>query len=379
MQAQKNKIFGFCTVIALAIMFIASAIFIPVKSENVKAETIMLVNNSTTIETSYGVDDLENAELQSCLNYIRSHYSSNIKRPTFNSRFTKEEQLRQKKYNYHNQTIENYLYDNEKLLKNCNYFFTYTNEYANSFIQNNGVITDLTTVFDIETQTFTFNGSLDGGIGSFAWFELGSMYDWLPSDYFGSLNLSIEKISGSFIKGTHATMPEYGGCFTLGLTDVNNFTNQTSGNNFFAYSYFTSTGGSGVYKTFSNYHELADIGNQPILFMFAQGGCIFDNYKFKISLSNSIDYNSSATFNLIENIVSLDETSYNAGYVEGKADGQNLADDFNLTSIFWEIIDAPFRLIGQALNFDFLGINFADTIKVILTLLIVVGVIKIFL
>ena len=377
MQAQKNKIFGFCTVIALAIMFIASAIFIPIKTENIKAETITLTNNSTSVETSYGVDEYENADLQLCWNYLCSYYSSNFNKITYNSSSSKEQMLRQKKYFYHDQSFENYLYDNEELLLNNNYFFTYTSNFQNRFIHSSGTDTNLVCIYDYKTQTLTLNGNTSRG--AFTWLELGSMYDWLPNNYIGALSIRVKVLGGSFVKGSNVSSSNYGNCFTLGLTDENKFTETMSGNSFYAYSYFNNSGGYGIKTKFLNYHEIANVGNTPILFIYSQGGCVFDNYKIKITLSVDNNATTSHAYELIEKSVYIDETNYDVAYNQGKADGQKLADDFNLTSIFWEIIDAPFRLIGQALNFDFLGINFADTIKVILTLLIVVGVIKIFL
>ncbi len=68
------------------------------------------------------------------------------------------------------------------------------------------------------------------------------------------------------------------------------------------------------------------------------------------------------------------EIGYHAGYVDGEDNA--LLTKETITDGFFSIIDAPFRVIRDALNFEILGFNVADAVFFILTAIIIGLVVK---
>ena len=73
-----------------------------------------------------------------------------------------------------------------------------------------------------------------------------------------------------------------------------------------------------------------------------------------------------------------EDTAYESGYAIGKQEGEdNAVFTFdNLKSGFFSILDAPFKTIKDALNFEFLGINISNLVLFLLTVIVVVIIIK---
>ena len=73
-----------------------------------------------------------------------------------------------------------------------------------------------------------------------------------------------------------------------------------------------------------------------------------------------------------------EDTAYESGYAIGKQEGEdNAVFTFdNLKSGFFSILDAPFKTIKNALNFEFLGINISNLVLFLLTVIVVVIIIK---
>lgn len=72
------------------------------------------------------------------------------------------------------------------------------------------------------------------------------------------------------------------------------------------------------------------------------------------------------------------DVAYENGYAIGKQEGEdNAVFTFdNLKSGFFSILDAPFKAIKDALNFEFLGINISNLVLFLLTVIVVVIIIK---
>lgn len=72
------------------------------------------------------------------------------------------------------------------------------------------------------------------------------------------------------------------------------------------------------------------------------------------------------------------DVAYENGYAIGKQEGEdNAVFTFdNLKSGFFSIVDAPFKAIKDALNFEFLGINISNLVLFLLTVIVVVIIIK---
>ena len=72
------------------------------------------------------------------------------------------------------------------------------------------------------------------------------------------------------------------------------------------------------------------------------------------------------------------DVAYENGYAIGKQEGEdNAVFTFdNLKSGFFSILDAPFKTIKDALNFEFLGINISNLVLFLLTVIVVVIIIK---
>ena len=72
------------------------------------------------------------------------------------------------------------------------------------------------------------------------------------------------------------------------------------------------------------------------------------------------------------------DVAYENGYAIGKQEGEdNAVFTFdNLKSGFFSILDAPFKTIKNALNFEFLGINISNLVLFLLTVIVVVIIIK---
>lgn len=80
------------------------------------------------------------------------------------------------------------------------------------------------------------------------------------------------------------------------------------------------------------------------------------------------------------------QSGYDKGYIEGKAYGYN--EGFNkgheqgagsnntLVGMIYAIVDAPFKVLKDSMNFNFLGINVADFIFSALTMIIVIKIFK---
>ncbi len=80
------------------------------------------------------------------------------------------------------------------------------------------------------------------------------------------------------------------------------------------------------------------------------------------------------------------QSGYDIGYNEGKAYGYN--EGFNkgyeqgaggnntLVGMIYAIVDAPFKVLKDSMNFNFLGINVADFIFSALTMIIVIKIFK---
>ena len=76
--------------------------------------------------------------------------------------------------------------------------------------------------------------------------------------------------------------------------------------------------------------------------------------------------------------LTYEDVAYNNGYAVGKQEGEeNAVFTFdNLKSGFFSILDAPFKTIKDALNFEFLGINISNLVLFLLTVIVVVIIIK---
>ncbi len=72
------------------------------------------------------------------------------------------------------------------------------------------------------------------------------------------------------------------------------------------------------------------------------------------------------------------DVAYENGYAIGKQEGEdNAVFTFdNLKSGFFSILDAPFKAIKDALNFEFFGINISNLVLFLLTVIVVVIIIK---
>lgn len=72
------------------------------------------------------------------------------------------------------------------------------------------------------------------------------------------------------------------------------------------------------------------------------------------------------------------DVAYENGYAIGKQEGEdNAVFTFdNLKSGFFSILDAPFKAIKDALNFEFLGINISNLVLFLLTVIVVIIIIK---
>lgn len=68
----------------------------------------------------------------------------------------------------------------------------------------------------------------------------------------------------------------------------------------------------------------------------------------------------------------------NASYQQGYQDGQTdaIADDFSLKDMFFSIIDAPFRVVREALNFEIFGIEVSSMVLGLLSVVLVIFVIR---
>jgi len=72
---------------------------------------------------------------------------------------------------------------------------------------------------------------------------------------------------------------------------------------------------------------------------------------------------------------------YKAGYSAGETDGYNKAckegynENFNFSDLIFEILDAPFTLINNCLNFEIFGVDISQLVKFLLTISIVAFVI----
>lgn len=76
------------------------------------------------------------------------------------------------------------------------------------------------------------------------------------------------------------------------------------------------------------------------------------------------------------------DVGYNLGYKSGVIDEKNnkyVESEFTLEGLIWQILDAPFTLLNNTLDFNVFGINLAKAIKVIISLMIVGVVIKVLL
>ena len=76
--------------------------------------------------------------------------------------------------------------------------------------------------------------------------------------------------------------------------------------------------------------------------------------------------------------LTYEDVAYNNGYAVGKQEGEdNAVFTFdNLKSGFFSILDAPFKTIKDALNFEFLNINISNLVLFLLTVIVVVIIIK---
>lgn len=80
------------------------------------------------------------------------------------------------------------------------------------------------------------------------------------------------------------------------------------------------------------------------------------------------------------------QSGYDKGYNEGKAYGHNegfnegyeqgTGSDNTLVGMIYAIVDAPFKVLKDSMNFNFLGINVADFIFSALTMIIVIKIFK---
>ena len=90
------------------------------------------------------------------------------------------------------------------------------------------------------------------------------------------------------------------------------------------------------------------------------------------------DRNDMSLYWLRKITLSYEDTAYENGYAIGRQEGEdNAVFTFdNLKSGFFSILDAPFKTIKDALNFEFLGINISNLVLFLLTVIVVVIIIK---
>lgn len=90
-------------------------------------------------------------------------------------------------------------------------------------------------------------------------------------------------------------------------------------------------------------------------------------------LSGNKSYNSLNSGTIESNYNRGFNVGYNEGYSVGQSDGLKASN--SLSSMVYSILSAPFVIVSNTLNFEILGINILNLVKVILTILLIAFVI----
>lgn len=77
---------------------------------------------------------------------------------------------------------------------------------------------------------------------------------------------------------------------------------------------------------------------------------------------------------MVKASIKYNQAGYDRGYQDGKADG--MTDDFSLKEMIFSIIDAPFRVVREALSFEIFGIEVSSLVLGLLSVVLVIFVIR---
>lgn len=217
---------------------------------------------------------------------------------------------------------------------------------------------------DMTTPTFVSNGiSLD---------YLYSYYDSL----YGASNITDIKITGiwfdEYVHGSSFTVSA-GGADSAFLTEFSVVTTTTPAYIAARFVYVESLRSYGL--------ELASSGNYDFtitgIVMWDLGG--LENVLGLTLIDNNgtyrNGYNEGYDVGYSEGVADSYQNGYsvgltegkNQGYAQGYAAGEQSASTDGLGNLIYSIIDAPFRVIREGLNFEILGINFAGLCQWLIT------------
>lgn len=97
------------------------------------------------------------------------------------------------------------------------------------------------------------------------------------------------------------------------------------------------------------------------------------DYYYNFSASSSGRY-AEMTKDIVRTQIMYGQGDYQSGYQDGKDDA--IANDFNIKDMIFSIIDAPFRVVREALNFEIFGIEVSSLVLGLFSVVLVIFVIR---